>query len=188
MPLTLTRSLLTVILPGIVATAPWLLLMGMLSLELQKWYLQNAFPVHVAAFAIAVMLGGLFEGIGTYIECKWDTKKGCGLEPRIEKLKENWILRDWYTYLARSFGSEPVAYRYLSRKVTTLYFEFGMMMAAPIGALGLAALVCRIFPKMCWVAALIGVLAVVLGVLFYRFARDTHEVLYETRFYLAKDV
>ncbi len=168
------------------AAAPWLLFLGVSSVGLQHWYSQHAFPIHVAAFAITVTLGALFEGIGTYIECQWDASKGCGPEPKIEALEENWILRDWYQYLSRSFGSEPVAYRYLSRKVTALYFELGMMLAAPIGVIGSAFLFCRLFPYMCWVAAIIGFFAAVLGILFYKFARDTHEVLYETRFYLAK--
>jgi energy-converting hydrogenase Eha subunit A len=185
-PLTLTRSLLTIILPGIVAIAPWLLLLGMSSPGLQEWYSRHPFPTHVAAFAIAVTIGALFEGIGTYLECRWDSEKGRGPEPDVERVNQNWILRDWYQYLSHSFGAEPVGYRYLSRKVTGLYFELGMMMGSPVGAFGCAALVCRLFPADCWVAAILSAAAVVLGLLFHKFARDTHEVLYETRFYLAK--
>ena len=81
MPLNLSRSLLTIILPGIVATAPWLLLLITDVPALQHWYASHAVPVHVAAFAIAVTAGALFEGVGSYIECLWDRAMASGNVP-----------------------------------------------------------------------------------------------------------
>ncbi len=182
MPLNLSRSLLTIILPGIVATAPWLLLLITEAPDLQHWYTLHVFPVHVAAFAIAVTAGALFEGIGCYFELHWDRAKA---NEDVPTVSGDWVSRDWYAYLTRSFGSaEPVAYRYLSRKVTALYFEMGMMQAIPIGLVGLGALTQKLFPeKSATLLFSVGVAFVVFFV-FLKFARDTHTVLCETRYFL----
>ena len=183
MPLHLSRSLLTVILPGIVATAPWLLFLLTDVPALQNWYLTHAFPVHVAAFAIAVTTGALFEGVGSYIECLWDQSMSSESVPVVAP--DNWVLRDWYAYLGKAFGSaEPVAYRYLSRKVTALYFELGMMQAIPIGLVGLGALTQLLFPEHHGFLLLFVGLAFVAVFVFFKFANDTHGVLCETHYFL----
>lgn len=182
MPLSLSRSLLTIILPGIVATAPWLLLLIVQVPGLRAWYGLHALPIHVAAFAVAVTSGAVFEGLGNYIECIWDRARA---EKEIPALGRNdWVQREWYAYLGRSFGSgEPVAYRYLSRKVTAFYFEMGMMFAVPIGLIGLGALTEVLLPSTQSVSLVFGALVLISPFLFLRFADDTHEVLCETRYF-----
>ena len=183
MPLNLSRSLLTIILPGVVATAPWLLLLLVSIPELQPWYEIHAFPMHVAAFAIAVTAGALFEGIGSYVECVWDHAKGKEEVPMAPD--GDWVQRDWHAYLSRAFGDdEPVAYRYISRKVTALYFEFGMMMAIPCGLIGLGVLAQILVSDRVLAPWIFMTLAILAAFIFRKFAADTHDVLCETRYFL----
>lgn len=116
MPTTLTRSLLTVLIPGLVAVAPWLV-----------WLVQytsatfganeNAVLANALIFALVVVAGSTCEGLGTYLEHRWDRQ----LEAT-HQVQEHWI-----RYLSYSGEREPVAFRYLSRLVTTLYFELSML-------------------------------------------------------------
>lgn len=86
-----------------------------------------------------VIVGSVFEEIGNYVEKSWDAEKAKESEPAIEN---DWVSRDWRTYLSKSFGnSEPVGYRYLSRKVTAMYFELGMMCGIPTALVGATVLV-----------------------------------------------
>jgi len=64
MPFTLTRSLIVVLVPGIVATAPWILLIAIY------------FPLAV---------GGVLEGIGSNLEVKWDKERDSDFD-----VQENW--------------------------------------------------------------------------------------------------
>jgi hypothetical protein len=186
MPLNLSRSLLTIILPGIVATAPWLLLLFVKVTALQHWHESYAFPLHVAAFAVAVTAGSLFEGVGSYIECMWDRWRGRQETPTIGN--DDWVQRDWYAYLKEPYGAaEPVGYRYLSRKVTALYFELGMMMAVPIGLVGLGMLAQMLFPSHGLVPWVFVGLAFAAALGFLKFASDTHDLLCETRHFLKED-
>lgn len=78
MPMNLSRSLLTIILPGTVALGPWLLLLLVVNSTFQHWYEAFRAPFHFAAFALAVVVGGAFETAGNYIEKRWDEKEGAG--------------------------------------------------------------------------------------------------------------
>ena len=178
MQLTLTRSLLTILIPGAIAISPWMLYLLMEFDWIRRVYESQPFPFHVVVFALVVILGSLIEGAGTHIENLWDTRAGKSV-PNFEE--ETWIDRDWYDYLAISHGgAEPVAYRYLSRKVTALYFELGLMIATPVGFLGLAYLLIRVDAQ--WYFTLTTVLCSLLApAVFWKSAVDTHEVLCKTR-------
>ncbi len=181
MPLTLTRSLLTIIIPGIVACSPWLLLLLDVYDPAASWYANHPFPFHTVSFACVVVVGTVFEGIGTYLEKSWDRERGMEPEPEQE---EDWVERDWYDYLTtRVASNEPVGYRYISRKVTALYFELGMMFAAPIGLLGFGILLTQTHAPYRAIGITLTV-AVAITVLFRKFARDTHGVLCESRWYV----
>jgi hypothetical protein len=177
MPLTLTRSFFAIILPGVIVAAPWILYGLQEVAGLADLYKTYAAPANICAFALVVLVGAMIEAVGTYIEKLWDIAAGRAICP---DSAETWLEKDWYDYLSRQFGdNEPVAYRYLSRKVTELYFELGMMWAGPVGLLGMIMVmrphISSIF--LCLSIALISIVAL----LFYKFARDTHEVLYDTR-------
>jgi len=93
MPLNLTRSLLTIILPGMVALGPWLLLTILWFPALGNIYKAYAIPFHVAAFGIAVVLGSAFEEVGSYFEKYWDRQSEREEAPEFE---ESWVSRAWY--------------------------------------------------------------------------------------------
>lgn len=179
MPLTLTRALLTIILPGMVAIGPWMLLAILMFPELHEWYVDFTIPFHFATFGLAVIAGCVFEEVGNYLEKRWDTKKSKEDAPQPEP---NWVSEDWYAYLARSFGdAEPVGYRYLSRKVTALYFELGMMCATPIALLATALLISRLVPGFSWFAFSVGFMGGIIMVALWTSAKHTHSLLCEIR-------
>lgn len=178
MPLNLTRSFLSVILPGAVATAPWLLYGAIILAPLRESYSQFGFLYNATAFGIAVVVGAIFEGFGSYIEKLWDRR--IGREARPSAAGENWVDADWIAYLASNpAGGEPVAYRYFSRKVTTLYFELGMMMAVPVCLVGVGVIASELGYQCAIVTSVLGAFMAVM--IFGWFARDTHEVLCHTR-------
>jgi hypothetical protein len=171
MPMTLTRSLLTILIPGLVAIAPWLLILVQhtpATLGFDKYVvLANAL-----VFASAATVGSIFESIGTGAEVEWDKE----LEAEFA-VEEN-----WYAYLAKSFEKEPVGYRYLSRLVTSLYFELSMRIAVPVFVFGACILACLRFQDLLVLIAVASLaIAVILGRYFHRQARHTHRVICETR-------
>lgn len=182
MPMTLTRSFFAVILPGIVAIAPWALYSLQEIPGLADLYKAYIAPVQICAFSLVVVAGGVIEALGTYMEKMWDVRVGAGPEP---SGSEDWLEKDWYDYLVKQFGDdEPVAYRYLSRKVTELYFELGLMVAAPIGMLGILLILKSHTSSI--VLCLSLMLVPILVLVFWRFAKDTHEVLYDTRYRIVR--
>lgn len=179
MPLDLTRSFLTIILPGIVAIAPWMLLVVAENPSAGELYKSWEVPFHVVAFSFAITVGAIIECFGSWFECRWDEAMAAREEPGIAA---GWVARDWHTYLGQKFGDkEPVVYRYLSRKVTTLYFEIGMMFSVPIALLGVGVLVLT-QGNFHWCVPLLAVASAVgFFLVFGRFAKDSHRVLCITR-------
>src|SRR3979490_266949 len=112
MPTTLTRSLLVVLIPGIVAIAPWLLALVQYTTA-TLGFATNAPVGSALVFSAAAVAGSVLEGLASHIEVRWDRQ----LESQFA------VHENWYAYLSRTFDHEPVGYRYLSRMVTTLYFE-----------------------------------------------------------------
>ena len=171
MPTTLTRSLLTVLIPGLVAVAPWLV-----------WLVQytsatfganeNAVLANALIFALVVVAGSTCEGLGTYLEHRWDRQ----LEAT-HQVQEHWI-----RYLSYSGEREPVAFRYLSRLVTTLYFELSMLFATPVFVGGATLLASMRFPaQRCWIIPL-GIVVAVSFIAYFRYqARQTHEGMCKVR-------
>lgn len=168
----LNRTLLNTLVPGLIAIAPWLLLLlqhTSATLGLKEYpTVANAF-----LFAAVAVAGSLCNGFGTAIESNvFDPAQ-----------KKNYpVDEDWFDYLAFN-GKEPVAFRYLARLYTTLSFELSMVVATPLFALSGGLLLYLRFPVIGIPAGiLIGLAAsVVSGLLFYTEARRTHEVLCQTR-------
>lgn len=171
MPMTLTRSLLTVLIPGLIAIAPWLLMLVQHT-QATLGYEEYSVLANALVFASAAVAGLFFEAQGSRFEVAWDR----------EREEEFAIQENWYVYLSRRFEKEPVAYRYFSRLVTTLYSELAMIFAAPSFFLGGSILASFRFPDSAILFALLGLIsAVVSGCYFHRQARCTHKVLCETR-------
>jgi hypothetical protein len=172
LPFTLTRSILVVILPGLVASAPWVLLAAKEWPELSQLYREFPTPANAVLLALIVVLGTTFEGLGSFLEDRWDDE----LEDECQ------VDRNWYRYLARVCEHEPVGFHYLSSFVTSLYFELSMMFASLILFIGLAAL-CLV--SGIWAARWFSLLLALVGLgvsYYYRWqARTSHRVLCETR-------
>ena len=172
MPTTLTRSLLVVLVPGLVACAPWAFLLVKEWPEAASVYERFELPAQAVLFAVIVVVGAVFENLGTRLEVYWDRK-------REEELR---VRENWYAYLARVFEAEPVCFRYISRMVTKMYFELSMMWASLSLCLGLGML---FLTSTAAYNVSIAVLLVILGFvafwLFRREAKDTHEVLCRAR-------
>lgn len=171
MPLTLTRSLLTVLIPGLIAISPWLLLLVQHT-EATLGFRDYSTIANSLVFASAAVAGLFFEAQGTRLEVKWDNE----LESEFG-VQENWI-----AYLSHQLDREPVAYRYLSRLVTSLYSELAMMFAAPFFLMGASILASLRFPN-AWILYAIGGLAaaVAAGCYFHRQAKCTHRLICKTR-------
>lgn len=171
MPLTLTRSLLVVLVPGIVAVSPWLIWV------VKEWgnaaNVYQAFPNLITAFlfAIVVVLGSIFEGLGTLLEVRWDKERETAYD----------VTKNWYVYLSRTYTTEPVGYSYISRAVTTLYFELSMVWATSLFFLGCTVLVLSAegVNRFVWFG-LFGC-AIVSPIYFWWQARCSHQLLCETR-------
>ena len=171
MPMTLTRSLLTVLIPGLIAIAPWLLMLVQHT-DATLGFQEYPTLANSLVFASAAVAGSVFETLGTKIEVEWDNKRE--LEYSVS---ENWI-----AYLARTFDKEPVAYRYLSRLATTLYSELAMIFAAPSFFLGAFVLGSLRFPDGWHVFGILGLASSVASAsYFYKQACSTHLVLCKTR-------
>jgi hypothetical protein len=168
MPLTVTRSLLVILIPGLVALAPWLLWLIEDFEKPETYYKDYPQLVWAGLFAVSVIAGSVLEGINSWIEVMWDDRK---------QRRGRDVKGDWYEYLSRVCPSEPVGHGYLSRMVTTMYFELAMCWA--LLSFGIGATV--VFKLSCAKTALTILIAVLLaGWMFYS-AKESHDVLCETR-------
>jgi hypothetical protein len=173
MPTTLTRSLLAVLIPGLVACASWLLVLFQRVPDalplVERWPPPLAYG---ALFAIVAVVGSVIEGLASHLENLWDTGRDEAYD----------VMEHWYAYLSRQLDPEPVGFRYLSRMVTTLYFELGMLFAAPSFAVGMGVLLAQFNPRhTCPIVALASLAALGFIAYFVWQARETHQVLCKTR-------
>lgn len=172
MPLTLSRSILVILVPGIVAIAPWCLLAIMRIPAATDIYQTYQTAVNAVLFALAVVFGSCLESIGSRREVRWDQQQ-----------EQRYNVREaWFTYLAESSPVEPVGNRYIARTVTTMYFELAMSLAAPIMFLGIATNFLLEQSPSGWILGTsLSVAVAISGYYFHRSARDTHRVLCEAR-------
>ena len=92
------------------------------------------------------------------------------------------VTENWYAYLAQNSSPEPVGHRYISRLVTSMYFELGMMISTPILLSGVIAMGAWTELSMpCAVTAVLLVLAGVAIWFFSKAARDSHLALCRVR-------
>lgn len=171
MPFTLTRTILGILVPGLIAITPWLLTLVQHT-KATLGFDVNSTLGHALIFSAAVVAGTLFEAQGSKLEVKWDRSKDASYK----------VNESWYAYLSTVLDKEPVGYRYVSRLVTTLYFELSMLWAAPIFLLGSSVLVSLRFPDDAVILCIVGLIgAVVTGMYFHRQAKVTHDVICVTR-------
>ncbi|TVV43112.1 hypothetical protein [Thalassolituus sp. C2-1] len=168
MNITLTRSLLVILLPGAMALSPWIVLLLITHPDYIPIYKEYKYELLGIGAGLSVLFGMIFEGISSYVEVRWDDTIGCTY-----KVEEN-----WHKYLAASYENEPVAYRYISTKVTTMYFEFAMMWVAASSAFGWAWVVCSFkplhFEAWAWACVIVGLS---MSWYFKYMAKSSHELL-----------
>jgi len=171
LPTELSRSLLTVLIPGAIGVAPWVLaLLQHTSATLGL----NEYPTvgYVLLFCVAAVAGTVFQGLGSFAEVRWDR----------ERESEYSVKENWFAYLSRTFPGEPVGYRYVSRMATALHFDLAMLLAGPLFVLGSTLLACLRFSELRAALGSVGVALLLLSVLYFRWsARCTHKLLCETR-------
>ncbi|WP_193086767.1 hypothetical protein [Advenella sp. FME57] len=171
MPHTLTRSILTILIPGLFALCPWLLLLH----QYANPQVGSVNPILLPAIVItlAAVLGSIFEGLGSHFEASWDN---C---PRMTNYE---IEKNWHIYLASALEPKPIGYSYLAKIVTSLYFELAMIWASPIFIIGLGAVVWQHFStSSCLLVICMGLASILAVVFFWWQARSSHEVLCKTR-------
>ncbi len=168
MPLNLTRSILAILLPGGVAVLPWVVLVVIKWETLGKWYLDFALLANGVLFGLAVIVGKVFETMGSRIEVKWDN----------ERDRKYAVYENWFAYLARSIDPEPVGNRYISRLVTSMYFALTMTFSTVVFFCGFATLffVSGFSLKPLYVVISI-ILAVAGPIFFFRDAKESHKDL-----------
>lgn len=174
MPITLTRTILVVLIPGGIALIPWILwiLMGMDTSSGDSFYHSYSIPINLCFFAAVVIAGTILEGINTHIELQWDNQRE----------EEFSVTENWYAYLCCALPNEPVVFRYITRMVTTMYFELGMTWASLSFGLGLSAITCERKPEFFQAYALLAiVLSLVFAGYFFWQAKTSHKVLCRVR-------
>jgi hypothetical protein len=167
--ITLSRSLLVIILPGVVAVAPWLfILLGWVQ-ENSKFYEKYQLPVNVCLIALVVVVGCIFEGVNSHQETKWDA----------EREEEYDVEKNWRDYLALAGNAELIGFNYITKIVTSMYFELGMMWASVffLGAIAWFSLNSMPF----WGIMFIVLLAATAPLYFREQAKESHKVLCTTR-------
>jgi hypothetical protein len=176
MPMTLSRSLLVILIPGIVALAPWFLLYLHFFAPVdscQRPAGLDRYPVfeNAMAFACVVLAGAFCEGNGTRLENYFDQLR----EDEFE------VDKNWYIYLCRVLEHEPVAYRYIARLVTAMYFELSMLTAVVLFSIGSAWYAWFIPSWMHWVTFAIIFVSTWLLWFLFRNVQEFHLTLCETR-------
>ncbi len=172
MPITLTRGMLAILIPGGVALSTWILLLFIyLDSNYESLYSDFTTPINMALLGLIIILGSFIEGIGSYFEVYWDEK----LESEFQ------VSENWYKYLCNP-PTDCVAQKYISRMVTSLYFELGIMLSSLIFGVGLSAVICTVKPN-CY--QLWSVMTIVFSLLsffyFKKQARESHMVLCKVR-------
>jgi len=127
-PFTLTRSLMTILVPGGVAISPWVVLIFVHVPGMIEFYKEFQAVTTIALAGLTIVCGTFIEVVASIVEEKFDKDA----DPKLE------VTENWYKYLASSPQPEPVGYRYLGRRVTTMYFELGMALAAMLFMVGTA--------------------------------------------------
>ncbi|MCD8522581.1 MAG: hypothetical protein LRY66_05970 [Saccharospirillaceae bacterium] len=172
MNITLTRSLLVILLPGAMFLMPWVVFILSAYPDCLKTYESYKYEYVVVLFGLSVFTGMLLEGLGASIEVHWD---------RIREVEYD-IKKNWYAYLAAQYEAEIVGYKYITSRVTTMYFELGMMWVAMSAAISSWFLLYS-FNSECFIlkTILITMLCFIAMIYFYRMAYSSHEVLCKAR-------
>lgn len=172
-PSDLTRSFLTILVPGVVALSPWVLL---LIWNTSAGASLKDYPAlaNIFFFAAVSVVGSVCNGFGTLVESFILD------ECRNQKYE---VDEYWFRYLSHVPGKEPVGFRFLSRLAGVLSFELAMFWASFPFVIGSAVLTDQLFPHLGGrlVYGVAALLVIVLPSFFFCMAAITHHALATTR-------
>lgn len=173
MPLTLSRSFLVNVLPGFVAIAPWIILVAVHFPQFATLYEKFSTVVNGALVGAAILVGAVLETAMGYLENRWDEKV-----PTEAGLEE-----DWYEYLSIEVEKDrPIGFEYISRQVTSLYFELTMIPASFLFFVGVGLLPRVMFHAPSAIYPILGTLAAIASAwMFKKTARHSFDILFRTR-------
>lgn len=177
MPITLTRSLLVVLIPGGILITPFMVILYFANQNIAVLYKDYVLLFNAFFFTFSVIAGLILEGVVSFQEKRWDEDRN----------DEYQVYENWYNFLAKETANEPVGFRYISRLVTTMYFELAMMVAVPVFGFGIMLNIERIVTNyICGWAIFILLITFGLGWYFRFQAKSTHLVLCKTRMEILK--
>jgi hypothetical protein len=180
----LLRPLSTLILPGAVAISPYFALLRALVPGFAEVVTANRAEAILVTTAGCLFVGLILEDAGSERESAWDDAAGDELR------------RPWNDYLRLAFKTEPIGHKYIRSVLLRMKFELGSLMALRVAIPGVVALyfLRSGHPEWCPFSAvsvaltLTVALMVWLHYLFFRWAKDGHRILHETRVELLKGI
>jgi len=124
------RPFITLLVPGAIATGPFVLILGDYVPSVAKFWVEHVYPFTALLIISVLAAGFIIDDIGANIEAHvWDTIIG----RRDQQHKAN-----WEAYLKLQMQDELIGQRYLDDKVIQLKFELAMATALVIFWVGLA--------------------------------------------------
>lgn len=171
MPLSLTRSIMVILLPGFIVCLP--IIIAAIDFSEVRTITRETPQVSIAiAFTATVLMGSILEALSSRIEISLDKKWEQELSVRA----------NWFDYLAHNDGNEPVGFRYLSRLATTMYFELSMACATILsGILSIIFISLNYGLQSCGIIAFLAVIFFLMSYTLYKSGCDTHFVLCTAR-------
>ena len=122
------RPLVTLVIPGATALAPYVLLLRGAHQEVRNFWNDHTTSAFLITGLASVAVGLLLEGLGARIEQRWDA--------RLERTTGKHV-STWYRYLTLTLPAEPIGQRYLRTVTLALKFELAMAVAIPVMFVGL---------------------------------------------------
>lgn len=127
------RVLIQLIIPGLTATFPWLIIFLNHHKEDCKYILDNISLLVTISVLISLVTGIIFENIGSFIEVHLYDKRNSKNDPN--------YLRTWEEYLLLNYaGKEPIGHRYIRNILLRMKFELSFGCALIPMAIGLITL------------------------------------------------
>lgn len=127
----LFRVVVTIVIPGSAAVAPWVALLVAEYPGLGAFAEAHTTLATSALLALIVAAAHLVENWGSWVEVLWDA---------ILARDDHRHHSNWNKYLRLAFKTEPVGHRYLRTITLRMKFELNMAVALVVGGIGLNAL------------------------------------------------
>lgn len=122
------RPLVTLVVPGATALAPYVILLRVRQFEVRQFWNDHTTSAFLVTALAAITVGLILEGVGARIETAWDAR----LDKQVKGHTDT-----WYKYLRLTLVSEPIGQRYLRTITLALKFELAMAAALPLMYVGL---------------------------------------------------